>query len=173
MPKTKCLQKSEVKFIQHRLQELDLEIMEAFVVKEVEAVQLNIACYPNRQALWSHLKCSKKGKWWKFLKSTSLVFLPHGTREQCSSLCSYVNTKLQWIVESTDLWFNGAVYVLKCPCIRCLQSKLPAFQLTLLLHIRMVITLLLAKGCACIHFTLHDAPGKQPKIIALIITWLA
>ena len=62
MPKTKCLQKSEVKFIPHHLQELDLEIMEAFVVKEVEAVQLHVACYPERQALWSHLKCSKKGK---------------------------------------------------------------------------------------------------------------
>ena len=47
-------------FIPHRLQELDLDIMEAFNVKEVEAVELHVACYPERQALWSHLKCSKK-----------------------------------------------------------------------------------------------------------------
>ena len=51
-------------FIPHRLQELDLDIMEAFNVKEVEAVELHVACYPERQALWSHLKCSKKLERW-------------------------------------------------------------------------------------------------------------
>ena len=60
MAKTRRLRKSEVKFIRGRLQELDLDIMEAFVVKEVETVELHVACYPERQALWSHLKRSKK-----------------------------------------------------------------------------------------------------------------
>ena len=39
MLKTKCLWKSEVKFIRCHLQELDLAIMEAFVVEEVETVE--------------------------------------------------------------------------------------------------------------------------------------
>ena len=40
------LRKSEVKFIRDRLQGLDLEIMEAFVVSEVEAVEYHVAHYP-------------------------------------------------------------------------------------------------------------------------------
>jgi len=45
--------------------------MEAFVVKEVEAVELHVACYPETQALWSHFKHTKKlGKMMEFLKKT-------------------------------------------------------------------------------------------------------
>ena len=71
MPKSRRLWKSEVKFIRSCLKELDLEITEVFVVKEVEAVELHVACYPERQVLWSHLKRSKKlGKMMKFLKNS-------------------------------------------------------------------------------------------------------
>ena len=97
--------------------------METFVVKEVVTVELHVACYPERQALWSHLKCSKKlGKMMDFLKNTFCeLFSGHSTgaerfgcllaawyipENRCPSLCSYINTKLQWIVESTDLWFQ-------------------------------------------------------------------
>lgn len=81
MAKTRRLRKSEVKFIRSRLHELDLEIMEAFVVKEVETVELHVACYPERQALWSHLKRSKKlGKMMEFLKNTFCeLFSGHST----------------------------------------------------------------------------------------------
>ena len=48
--------------IQGRLQELDLEIMEAFVVKEVETVELHVASYPERQALWSHQAFQEAGE---------------------------------------------------------------------------------------------------------------
>ena len=51
MTKTRRLRKSEVKFIRGRLHELDLEIMEAFVVKKVETVELHVAFYPERQVL--------------------------------------------------------------------------------------------------------------------------
>jgi len=40
--------KKEVMFTSCRLQKLDLDVMEAFVVKEVEAVELHVACYPER-----------------------------------------------------------------------------------------------------------------------------
>ena len=46
---------------------------------------------------------------------------------------------------------------------RCLQKKLPAFQVMLLLHMEMVIALSLAKDCACIHLILHNSLGKQPR----------
>ena len=39
-------------FISHCLQLLDVDVMEAFVV---EAVEFHVACYAERQALWSHL----------------------------------------------------------------------------------------------------------------------
>ena len=54
------LRKREVKFIRDRLQGLDLEIMEAFVIREAEAVEYHVARYPERQALWTHFKSSKK-----------------------------------------------------------------------------------------------------------------
>ena len=46
--KTRRLLKKEVVFTLRRLQKLDLE---AFIVKEVEAVELHLVCYPERQAL--------------------------------------------------------------------------------------------------------------------------
>ena len=49
--KARRLLKREVMFIRRRLQGLDLDIMEAFVVKEVEAVEFHVTCYPERQVL--------------------------------------------------------------------------------------------------------------------------
>jgi len=45
--KTRCLLKKEVLFTPHRLHKLDLDVMEA-CVKEVEAVESHVACYPKR-----------------------------------------------------------------------------------------------------------------------------
>ena len=128
MPKSRCLRKSEVKFIRGHLQELDLEIMEAFVVKEVEAVELHVACYPERQALWAHLKRSKKlGKLMKCLKNTFCeLFGGHGTgaerfgrllaawyQKTGALACAAMSTQ-----SCSELWreftcdFNGAVSAL-------------------------------------------------------------
>jgi len=49
--KTRRLLKKEVTFTSRRLQKLDLDIMEAFVMKEVKAVESHVVCYPERQAL--------------------------------------------------------------------------------------------------------------------------
>jgi len=46
--KTRCLLKKEVMFTSRSLQKLDLDVMEAFIVKEMEAVELHIACYPEK-----------------------------------------------------------------------------------------------------------------------------
>jgi len=46
--KTRRLLKKEVMFTSRRLQKLDLDVMEACVVKEVEAVESHVACYPKR-----------------------------------------------------------------------------------------------------------------------------
>ena len=49
--KTRRLLKKEVMFTSRRLQKLDLDVMEAFVVKDVEAVESHVACYPERSTL--------------------------------------------------------------------------------------------------------------------------
>ena len=46
--KTRRLLKKEVMFTSRHLQKLVLDLMEAFVVKEMEAVELHVACYPER-----------------------------------------------------------------------------------------------------------------------------
>jgi len=46
--KTRRLLKKEVMFTSRRLHKLDLDVMEVFVVKEMEAVELHVACYPER-----------------------------------------------------------------------------------------------------------------------------
>ena len=46
--KTRCQLKKEVMFTSRCLQKLDLDVMEAFVVKEMEAVESHVACYPER-----------------------------------------------------------------------------------------------------------------------------
>ena len=46
--KTRRLLKKEVMFTSRRLQKFDLDVMEAFVVKEMEAVESHVACYPER-----------------------------------------------------------------------------------------------------------------------------
>jgi len=45
---TKKTRKKEVMFTSRRLQKLDLDVMEAFVVKEMVAVESHVACYPER-----------------------------------------------------------------------------------------------------------------------------
>ena len=49
--KTRRLLKKEVMFTSRCLQKLDLDVMEAFVVKDVEAVESHVACYPERSTL--------------------------------------------------------------------------------------------------------------------------
>jgi len=49
--KTRRLLKKEVMFTSRCLQKLDLDVMEAFVVKEMEAVESHVACYPERYVL--------------------------------------------------------------------------------------------------------------------------
>jgi len=46
--KTGRLLKKEVMFTTRRLQELDLDVMEALVVKEVKAVESHVACNPEK-----------------------------------------------------------------------------------------------------------------------------
>ena len=46
--KTRRLLKKEVMFTSRRLQKLDLDVMEAFVMKKMEAVESHVACYPDR-----------------------------------------------------------------------------------------------------------------------------
>ena len=48
--KTRRLLKKEVMFTLRRLHKLDSDVMEA-CVKEVEAVESHLACYPERQAM--------------------------------------------------------------------------------------------------------------------------
>ena len=115
-----------VKFIRGAyIQELDLEIMEVLVVKEVETVELHVACYTERQALWSHLKRSKKlGKMIEFLKNTFCeLFSGHSTgaerfgrllaawyQRTGALVCAPISTQ-----SCSELWraltcdFNGAV----------------------------------------------------------------
>jgi len=49
--KTRGLLKKEVMFTSRCLQKLDLDVMEAFVVKEMEAVESYVACYPEVSAV--------------------------------------------------------------------------------------------------------------------------
>ena len=49
--KTRRLLKKEVMFTLHRLQKLDVDVMEAFVVKEMEVVESHAACYPEVSAV--------------------------------------------------------------------------------------------------------------------------
>ena len=110
--KVRGLWKRKVKFIRDRLHGLDLEIMTAFVVSEVEAVEYHVAHYPERQALWTHLKSSKKQeKLMKFLRGTFFMttapvptfWLPSCCmvlRNRCSSsLCKYVDTSIMDIAD--------------------------------------------------------------------------
>ena len=46
--KTMCLLNKEVMFTSRGLQKLDLDVMEAFVVKQVEVVESHAVCYPER-----------------------------------------------------------------------------------------------------------------------------
>ena len=46
--KTRRLLKKEVMFTSRSLQKLDLDVMEVFVVKEMEAVESHVGCYPER-----------------------------------------------------------------------------------------------------------------------------
>ena len=49
--KTRHLLKKEVMFTSRRLQKLDLDVMEVFLVKEMEAVESHVACYPEVSAV--------------------------------------------------------------------------------------------------------------------------
>ena len=64
----KRLRKKEILFIEKRLQQLDLEVMEAFVIKEVENVEEHISIYPKRQALWQYIRTRPNPRIWKLLE---------------------------------------------------------------------------------------------------------
>ena len=77
---SKRLRKREVEFICKHLQKADLEIMEAFVVKEVERVEYHLICYQTRQELWKYLKSTKLNGILKFCLETFCdLFLKHST----------------------------------------------------------------------------------------------
>ena len=62
------LRKKEVMYIEKRLKELDLEVMEVFVIKEVETVEQHISIYSTRLVLWRYMKTSLRlGKLLEFL----------------------------------------------------------------------------------------------------------
>ena len=49
------LKKGEVKYISERLREIDMEVMKAFVVKEVDTVEHHVVSYSSRQDLWLYM----------------------------------------------------------------------------------------------------------------------
>ena len=58
-------------YIEKRLKELYLEVMEAFVIKEVETVEQPISLYSTRLVLWHYMKTSLRlEKLLEFLKRT-------------------------------------------------------------------------------------------------------
>ena len=66
--KTKKLKQKEVMYIEKHLKELNLEVMEAFVIKEVETVEQHISLYSTRLVLWQYMKTSLRlGKLLEFL----------------------------------------------------------------------------------------------------------
>jgi len=67
---SKRLRKRDVEFICKHLQKADLEIMEAFVVKEVERVEYHLICYQTRQEFWKYLKSMKLNGILKFCLDT-------------------------------------------------------------------------------------------------------
>ena len=54
--KTRKLKKSEVKYISERLREMDMEVMEAYVVKNVDTTEHHVVAYCSRRNLWLHWK---------------------------------------------------------------------------------------------------------------------
>ena len=65
------LRKKEVMYIEKRLNELDLEVMEVFVIKEVETVEQHISFYSTSLVLWHYMKTSLRlEKLLEFLQRT-------------------------------------------------------------------------------------------------------
>jgi len=60
--KSRRLRKSEIVFIAKQLEKVNLEVMEAFVTKQVDETQVHLTCYPARLSLWEHLKDVGFGK---------------------------------------------------------------------------------------------------------------
>ena len=56
--KSTRLRKREIEFIGRKMLSIDLEIMGAFVIRQVNEVEHHMACtcYPLRKMLWTHLK---------------------------------------------------------------------------------------------------------------------
>ena len=58
-------------YIEKLLKELNLEVMEAFVIKEVETVEQHISLYLTRVVIWHYMKTSLRlGKLLEFLQRT-------------------------------------------------------------------------------------------------------
>ena len=77
---SKQLRKQKVEFICKHLQKADLEIMEAFVVKEAERVEYHLVCYLTRQELWKYLKSNKFNSILKFYLVTFCdLFIKHSS----------------------------------------------------------------------------------------------
>lgn len=58
--KGRRLLKTEISFIRRHSEGLDIDVMEPYVLKEVNAVEVHVAYYTERQMLWLYLKRSKK-----------------------------------------------------------------------------------------------------------------
>lgn len=116
----KRLRKKEAQFISNRLADVDLSIMEAFIMKEVDAVEHHVACYPTRKALWEYIKNIGLEYMLQFLLSTFCQLYKHcstgGERYtrllaswyQRTAALAYSNSKTQdtkmlWLLANTDI----------------------------------------------------------------------
>ena len=67
--------KKEVMYIERRLRELDLGVMEVFAIKEVETVEQHTSLYSTRLVLWHYTKTNcMLGKLLEFLQRTFRQF---------------------------------------------------------------------------------------------------
>ena len=95
-------------YIEKRLKELYLEVMEAFVIKEVETVEQHISLYSTRLVLWQYMKTSLRlEKLLEFLKRTFCQlfciyykgnkrfgsFLAAWYKEVCTLACDTLSTQ--------------------------------------------------------------------------------
>ena len=93
---TRRLLKKEVKYVNKRLKDIDKDIMEAFVVKEVERSELHIKVYASRLALWEFLKSRKQ--------LTNLVeFL---LKMLCDLFCAHSTGKARFATLLAD-WYQA------------------------------------------------------------------
>ena len=82
--KSRRLRKCEIVFIVKQLEKVNLEVMEAFVTKQVDETQVHLTCYSARLSLWEHLKEVGFGKLLKhFPNSFCKLFLEYTKGGEC------------------------------------------------------------------------------------------